>query len=500
MRWLGAFLCVAIGCAPSSNDSSGDGPSTPPDVGSGADGGAADASSQADGGAVTIVRQFDGDHGPGLAACQVSGGHCDRPDGNIAANGTQVLQATWQNVNVYDYAGNLVRSTPMPSFITAAGLSAGKPIETRVVFDEFIQRWIVTTTCAKDCLLVSATADATGPWAGIYIANYVGDASIRLGYDKNGVYLSEYIASGSDPNTQNISLIDFAIPSAEMKWTSSFAPAHVNRSQNTPLDGMPIIDHTPTKAAGDPAFFLAKTCPGGSCQNDLNASFKWIVTTVTWSGTAASFSGDQLVMTEVGSTQNRWIFNKPLDGLQSGSGTTYRLVETHRVENVIQRGHHLYGVMGSGPCTSGCGAQGTDSGNIAFWTDLDCTNASACTVAQTGKIASASESYAFPTIGVDSNGNIGIAAAALSSTQEQSIRVWRHLVAQAPGSVDGPTTVIDGLHPYTCVGTQNSFANAIGLTTVQDPVDGTKLWTWHQYASSPSPCVWGTRLFEVQLF
>src|SRR5438445_13093595 len=90
-----------------------------------------------------IVRSFDGDSGPGLAACQSGVTHCDRPEMDVAVNGKQVVQVTWQNVRIYDYSGHLLQSTPMPTFIRNAGLNPippkeQGPFEPRVVYNEFI--------------------------------------------------------------------------------------------------------------------------------------------------------------------------------------------------------------------------------------------------------------------------------------------------------------------------------------------------------------------------
>ena len=71
--------------------------------------------------AQTIVRSFDGDSGPGLAVCESGITHCDRPEMDVAVNGKQVVQVTWQNVRVYDYSGRLLQSTPMPAFVRNAG-------------------------------------------------------------------------------------------------------------------------------------------------------------------------------------------------------------------------------------------------------------------------------------------------------------------------------------------------------------------------------------------
>ena len=440
-----------------------------------------------------IVRQFDGDSGPDLATCTSVSGHCDRPDGNMAADGTHVVQVTWQHVNVYDYSGHVTSSLALSQLIANAGLVAttlnGKPpYETHVVFDEFAGRWVISASCKYDCLLVSATADPAGAWSGIYVNNNGNDPSMHLGYDKNGVYISEIDPNAHDANTAGFSFVDFAIPTAEIAWTGSLAPAHLNKSSGTPLDGQPAIDHDANKQPADPAFFLCKTCPAGGCQNNTNYAFSWLLTTVTWSGTTASYSGDQLVPSTL-------VYNTPVDAPQAGSTTTLRVIEDHRVLDAVQHGSHVYGVLGSGP------QSGVDTNDLFFWVDLDCGTPSACTLAATGKVADPNVHIFYPTIGVDSAGNAGVVAATSSATTDVSLVAYRHLATDPTGAMSAALPIVTGTQPYTCTSgaTQVSFANAAGLGTVLDPTDHTKLWTMQEYGASANACQWGTRLVEYQL-
>jgi hypothetical protein len=481
-----ACLVAVAACSSSSGNNSADSPQS-----QGSDGGIDTPVQQGSG--FHIVRQFDGDSGPDLASCTSLGGHCDRPDGNLAADGTHVVQVTWQHVNVYDYSGQVTSSLTLSQLIANAGLVAttlqgNPPYEAHVVYDEFVGRWIITASCKYDCLLVSATSDPAGAWSGIYLANNGSDPSMHLGYDKNGVYISEIDPGVHDANTAGYSFADFAIPAAEIAWTGSFAPAHLNKSSGTPLDGQPAIDHDANKQPGDPAFFLCKTCPAGGCQNLTNNAFSWLLTTVTWSGTTASYSADQLVPSTV-------VYNAPLNAPQAGSTTTLRVVEDHRVLDAIQRGSHVYGVLGSGP------QAGVDTNDLLFWVDLDCTTPSACTVASTGKVADAALHLFYPTIGVDAAGNVGVVAAASSATTDVSLYAYRHLATDPTGAMSAPLPIVAGSQPYTCTGgaTQVSFANATGIATALDPSDGTRLWTMQQYGSSATPCQWGTRVVEYQL-
>jgi hypothetical protein len=77
--------------------------------------------------AQTVVRSFDGDSGPGLTACLAGVTHCDRPEMDVAVNGRQIVQVTWQNVRIYDYSGHLLQSMPMSTLIRNAGLNPVPP-------------------------------------------------------------------------------------------------------------------------------------------------------------------------------------------------------------------------------------------------------------------------------------------------------------------------------------------------------------------------------------
>ncbi len=104
---------------------------------------------------------------------------------------------------VFDYAGNVLSTRSISSFITAAGGTAGTINDLVVDWNEFAQRWVVGCSCANDQLFVSAGTDATGAWQVTRLANIAGDLTIKLGHDKNGEYVSEYSNGGyADSNNR----------------------------------------------------------------------------------------------------------------------------------------------------------------------------------------------------------------------------------------------------------------------------------------------------------
>ena len=467
--------------------------------------------------AQTVTRSFEGDAGPEQERCNPEEVTCGRQaEMMAAANGKHVVQVTWQHVNIYDYNGKLLHSTMLPDFVRKAGLDPKRPFEPHIVFDEFIGRWVMNLTCLNDCFLVSASADPAGPWHGVYVSCLQGgpclsnDPSLQLGYDKNGVYHCAAHLGDDNPNTiKSVAYDCFAIPPEEVKGIGEGRePVHLNRKHNMMMHIRPAVDQNPRKTASAPALFAARTCdrslPGG-CQNAKDFRFEWLVTSLTWNGLTGTYSEDQVIKTDVGSQQDRWLYNMPCCGAksevpQAGSNIGVRAQESHRLNNLVQFGSHLELLFSSGPCTHDCGAQGEDKNNLMFWADLDCTNASACKVVQTAKIVNENVNPFFPSIGVDNKGNVGIVAASSSEKDYLSILLWTHRASDPANTFSAPITVVAGTKPYTCPNRVNlaMIASAVGMLTVRDPLDGSKLWTTHQYSNDATPCVWNSRIIEYQ--
>jgi hypothetical protein len=475
---------------------------------------------------IPVIRSFDGDQGIEFSQCRPESTRCGRqPEMNVAVNGTAVVQVTWQHVSVFDYNGKLLRSIPLAQFIKNAHLepdpAEGKgPFEPMVIYDEFLSRWILTATCHNDCFLVSQSSDPLGAWGGIYLSCLQGgpclerDPALHIGFDKNGVYYCGGHMGDEFPQTVPRFAYDcFAIPSSEVPGIArGTPPEHLNRTHNMPLDIVPAIDHNENKSKSAPAFFAAKTCsrdePGG-CQRSVNFPFHWIVETFTWKGSGGAYSGAesaQIIKTDIGSKQDKWLYNLPCctasaSIAQAGSGITLRAAESHRLSNLVQFGSHVYGILGSGPCTHDCGRQGGDAGNILFFVDLDCSNPAACVVAQTAKISSPDSNPEFATVGVDSQGNLGIVAESATATTDLSILLWAHRSSDPVNVFAGPVTVVAGTRPYTCLDQHNMamIGSAVGVLTALDPADGSKLWTTQQWSKDANRCVWNTRIIQYQI-
>jgi hypothetical protein len=424
---------------------------------------------------VNVLSQFDGDSGVGNPPA-----YKDHPDMSIAANGTQVVETTGQNVMVYSYSGAILSSTPTGTFISQAIGTVGNVNDPRIAYDPFISRWLFVCSCSANYLIVSANSDATGSWKGLSLSADAGDLLMAVGFDKNGVYVSETDAT----------LVGklFALPNADVGWSGS---GNVSLAREGIATGqafqMPAIDLNSGKGLTDPEYFVSHT---PASQNGTNVPLALSVASVTWSGLpsnpSANFSSTTI--------PTSLLYNTPINAAQPSS-PNIRAVESHRVFGVYaSTGQHLYAVAGSGPCTSNCGSQGADAHDLFFFFDV---NIPGLTLNQGTKISSSQLALLFPSLAVDSRGNVSMAATGVATDQNASVYEWHQLATDSSGTVHGPNLLTAGNTTYSCVKSPVGWGTY--STTAQDGGDGTKLWTVQEYGNSSVPCNWSTRLLQFQV-
>src|SRR5215475_9971072 len=225
------------------------------------------------GGNATIL--FDGDMGVGNPPI-----YKDHPDMAVAANGTQIVETTGQDINVYNYSGNLLQSTPISSFIANTVGTVGVINDPRLVYDPFISRWLFVCSCSGNYLIVSAGTDATSGWKGVALSADSGDLAMRVGFDKNGVYVVQ-----TDIATITSKL--FALPSKDVAWTAgnTVSLAHEGIAVGKTLDEVPVIDLYGSKSATASEYFVTRSSPG---QTGSNIPLNLILDSVAWSSSVAS--------------------------------------------------------------------------------------------------------------------------------------------------------------------------------------------------------------------
>src|SRR5262249_49831092 len=135
-----------------------------------------------------------------------------------------------------------------------------------------------------------------------------------------------------------------------------------------------------------------------------------------------------------------------------------------------------------------CGSQGTDPHDLLFLFDV---NVPALTFNLGIKISSAQDDYIFPSLAVDSQGNVAIAATGTSSAHAASVYEWHRLTTDSGGTLHGPNLLTAGSGTYSC--SHSPVGWGTYSTTAQDAGDGTQIWTALQYANGSTPCKWFTR-------
>ena len=414
----------------------------------------------------------------------------DHPDMALAAcsncgKAGQILVVTGQDMAVYDMAGKTLKAQSTRAFISAAGLTPDKINDPRATYDPFIGRWIVVCSCSADFLIVSENKDATGRWKGVALSQSMGDLTMFPGWDKNGVYVSEYFP--------RIASQEFALPAADVAWTGdgNISVAHLAHFTDRPFETRPAVDPNPNKKPTDPEYLVARSGPP---QNATNFPMDLIVERITWSGNTATVGTPVNIPTG-------FLYSKPTSPPQP-SGPDVRGTESHRVFSVSAYGGRLYVVEASGPCTESCGPQGVDANSLFFWFEVD---PSSNTITQKAKVSHPSLGYVFPTLAVDGRGNIGIAATGSSKERYPSIYVFTHLAGDAPGVIHGPAPGHEGTQSYSCKTSPAQLLkdNVAGWgtysATVQDGSDPSKRWTLQEYGGSATSCEWKTRVLGFRI-
>lgn len=450
--------------------------------------------------AQTIVTQFDGVTGNGSGSPNV-------PRPTVASNGTQLLETTGQDFLYLSTAGATLSTRSEATFLAAVSpsISCTLPLDPRGYFIPSsigYGRWIVVQSCSSgDWLIVSSGSDiTTATWKAVALGGALGangDLTMRIGYDVNGVYISE-----NDP-VHSTKYTLYGIPKADILWSGGGAPSISNMQtwtqRNFELACAP--DLNASKVLTAPVF-----CPSVSNPNaGANTAFNLQIDQFTWPGGGVGGACTDGVgaspcssMASVQTFVTGYKHNTPVDEPQPSSGASIKGSETKHMQQSFESGTHLYTVFGDGPCASSCGTQGVDSHNLFFWWDVNISVPATLTIAQTAKVSSASLTYDFPQIVADASGNMLLMASAVSSGTNASIYSWYRLTTDTANTLHGPTVVTTGTQVYNC-----SAANPVSWGTymlgAQDPTDTTMLWAVAEYGGSASSCVWKTRIAELQL-
>ena len=110
---------------------------------------------------------------------------------------------------------------------------------------------------------------------------------------------------------------------------------------------------------------------------------------------------------------------------------------------------------------------------------------------QEGFVDSPDFDYLYPSIAVDSRGNVGIGCTRTSEKEYPSVCVMMHAEGDPAGTMRPPVVAVKGSTVYRHSGaTAMNFSNY--STACIDPPDGDLLWTYQGYANSKEDRQWCT--------
>jgi hypothetical protein len=416
---------------------------------------------------VTVLASFAGDSGPGPK---------DNPDNTGGVGPDHVVDCTDANIVIHDKnTGKVLRRVTQTEFWKNAtpGFDLPKLNDPRLTYDPLVKRWY-TVVQAQDAtpygfLAVSESADPTRGWRGVRLPMEPANLGMKLGFDKNGVYITFIVMTG-DTHTMHGC---FAIPKDDCIAGDGPILANVQSFQNLEIESFPATDLNPDKAADAPELILNR---------EFGNSFsKMYLYKVTWSGKTAKISEAQIILLSrtyespnAASMQGR--------AVQPSPGEPIRADEARRTTCVFAQGGSIFS------CNAAKRAINARCG--IFWCEI---RASDGALLQEGFVDSPECDYLVPSLAVDANGNIGLGCTRTSETEFPSVCVMMHAAGDPKNTMRMPVIAVKGTTIFT-----TSRPSKYGLgwgnynTTCIDSSDPTILWTYQEYATSNVPSQYTT--------
>src|SRR5262245_44017980 len=238
---------------------------------------------------VSIIRSFAGNMGPGWkpsidAAGAVGPGHVVDFDvaGFVVHDKTtgKILQKLstrefWQRVKP---EGKLVPTKDAN--------------DARILYDPLSKRWLACAagTTEPDCFLaVSTSSDPTKPWHGAKLPLPRINPYMRMGLDRNGLYICS--SNGNSDFSKGTNC--YVIPMPDVLAEGGPVLTRAQTFKDLQFSAMPAMDPDPDKPADAPANLLANQFMDGSCS-------ELYLYKITWSGTKASISAVQTIELKIG--------------------------------------------------------------------------------------------------------------------------------------------------------------------------------------------------------
>ncbi len=409
------------------------------------------------------------------------------PDSQVAAGPNSVVVVVNSLIAIYNKSGTLeIGMQQLSSFFGILNLT-GKIYDPRIVYDAADQRFILSaadvdlTNFSSGFILlaVSATSDPTGFWYK-YALNSMGrDASgtmstfpdfPTLGLSSAAVYVStgQFALSSTCEQDDTCSFSDtwiHAVGLAGLLAGSSSLSVTVFKNVRT-ASGTSAFAIEPAMTYGTaPAEFLVAA--------DFNANPNAIldVFTLSLSGTP-TLSVANLAVPK---------YSMPPDAVQPLAlvpiaTNDFRLLNAVWVNNSLWCAQNVY--------------ESSSNSSGARWYDISASALASIALAQTGDVTGAGDAY-FPSMGVDSDNDVGMAFSTSSSTQYPSAAFTGRASVDAPNTMRPVSIYQLGTDDYS------DFALRWGDYSGVSPDPGSAaFWAIAEYAGSPDPN-FGTAIAEA---
>jgi hypothetical protein len=418
---------------------------------------------------VTIVSNFPANKGPGYRK--------PNPDaaGAVGPKHTAVLDD--RGFVVQDKAtGKVLRDETQHEFwlkvlpAKSFDLHANDP---RLLYDPMSQRWFAWVQGLdpqNGYLAVSTTSDPTQPWRGIKMPFPPHNYGARIGFDKNGLYISVHNGSNDLKKAQTC----YAIPMKDVVAADGPNLANMHAFKDLEIEAFPATDLDSSKAPTSPAVLLHREFG--------DTASKLFLYKITWEGKKASISEAQAIpLSKTYRTPNG--ASKLFQAVQPAPGLNLRADEGRRTLSVFAHGGSVFGCNAAkSKIDSRCGI---------LWYEVRVRDGA---LLQEGFVDSPDCDYLVPSCAVDSKGNIGLGCTRTSAKEFPSIYVMMHAATDAAGTMRAPVLAVKGTAYYRSP--PSGKTNAIGWgnysSTCLDPEDPTLIWTCQEYCNSATERQWCT--------
>ncbi len=412
---------------------------------------------------IEVVSVIEGDKGPGF-----------KPAANVmgAVGPRHVVDFTIAGFTVHDKAtGKTLRHQSQLEFwkqVQPVGSLDPSPHanDPWMVYDPLSERWFATiagTGTGASYLTVSSSADPTQPWNGVTLPLPRIDPGLKIGVDRNGVYIS--CANGSENWREALDVL--VIPKADATDKNGPSLARAQTFTKLIYAAFPAVHVEADQMPETPAVLINNEFGGLTCR-------ELYLHRITWTGTGAAISKAQTI------SLSRAYAVPRMEGVQPDGAVRLAQAGGRRNNSAFVHGGSVFSCNG---------AQRTaDSRPGILWYEVRIADGA---LLQEGFIDSRDCDYLYPSIAVDGRGNVGIGCTRTSKNEYPSVCVIMRAASDPAGTMRPPVVAVNGSTAYRHSGaTAMNFSNY--STTCIDPSDRDVLWTYQGYANSTVDRQWCT--------